>query len=839
LFLVSIAGTAASTLDLDFRGVVRKAAASQVPFIKNDGQINDEGVSYYARLSSGTLFVTAENDLVYSLQTRRPAGTDVEGEYVNARWAFRESFLKRNPSRPVGADPSAIQVSQFKGSQPSQWYERLRTYDRVELGEVYPGIHVALKAAGNNVEKLLYVSPGAQASAVKIAVKGVEALALDDQSRLVLKTGLGEIVFTAPTAYQTIEGEHHVVDVKYTLSGNTYGFELGDYQADREVIIDPLLASTFIGGSNPSPPGNYDDDIVHGMISVGESIYLAGATQSPDFPIHMGYDETIGGNFPDGFITRMTSDLSAVVASTFIGTQYSDSVQAMTVDDAGMIVVAGQAGYGFPVTEGAYTHNGTTPTGGGFVSKLSPDLSTLVASAVVTPSDYPRELTRGNGGIYFGGRTNNPDFPITPGAYRSACCPPGAFGIRPYEGFAGKISPDLATLLAMTYLDGDAVTGMAVGPDSSVFVSDGFDYAVTGYLARFDDGLTARLAYLSYYPGSTSGSSRTYFNDVAVEDGSVVTVGQTYMNDLPATDGAYDTTCGTDGLCDGVGDLLVPRADGFIAKYTYDLQTTLMLTYLGGSDHESIRAVTLDTNGDVIVVGETISEDFPTSSNASDGQCGADGQCDSTGPSGTPTPDAFIARLSGDLSQLQYGSYLGGSDQEQPWAIALDDAGNAFVGGYTRSADFPTTPGAFDNSYNDGTSDAFVSKFNATAGSSASSTPGETCGPGMPQMLVEAYDPLGSILTVSYESGCSTADNNVYYGPLDEVSSYGYSGQVCDVGTGGMTSFSLPRHSFFFVIVGDNDSVEGSYGKDSTRAERPDAGTCGFLQDLSDPCTQP
>jgi hypothetical protein len=201
--------------------------------------------------------------------------------------------------------------------------------------------------------------------------------------------------------------------------------------------------------------------------------------------------------------------------------------------------------------------------------------------------------------------------------------------------------------------------------------------------------------------------------------------------------------------------------------------------------------------------------------------------------------DVFIARLSGDLSQLEYGSYLGGSGEEQAWTVALDGLGRAFVGGYTRSADFPTTPGALDSSYNGGTSDAFVSKFEVTSGQGASSTPGETCGLGMPQMLVEAHDSVTSAMTVSYESGCEATDNNVYFGPLDAVSNYGYSGRICDVGAGGTTSFSLSRGSFFFVIVGDNDSVEGSYGKDSMRVERLPSGTCGFTQDLSDPCTQP
>ena len=63
------------------------------------------------------------------------------------------------------------------------------------------------------------------------------------------------------------------------------------------------------------------------------------------------------------------------------------------------------------------------------------------------------------------------------------------------------------------------------------------------------------------------------------------------MNDLPATAGAFDTTCGSDGLCDGVGSLLVPQSDGFVAIYSADLQDTIALTYLGGSDYESIRSV--------------------------------------------------------------------------------------------------------------------------------------------------------------------------------------------------------------------------------------------------------
>jgi len=683
-----------------------RIAAARVPFIANQGQLPNEEVGFYARMFAGTLFVTENGELVYAL-----LDGGVDGSVRS--WSFRETFVGGAPPQPEGGDPSEIRVSHFKGSDPTAWKSRLATFDSLDLGELYPGVRITLKATGNNVEKLFHVTPGSDVGVIEVAIDGVDGVAVDEQGRLVLATSLGgEIAFTAPVAYQVADGRRRAVDVAYTIDENRhYGFKVGSYDQQRELVIDPLLASTFLGGHNPQPPGNYDDDIIYGMVASSGDVIVAGATQSPDFPTHLGYDSTLDSAWPDGFVTRMSADLTTVIASTYLGTEYSDKVTDLAVDDSGSVVVVGQAGYGFPVTPGAYTWNGSTPTGGGFVARLSADLSTLEASSVPTPGDFPWRVALGNGGVYFGGSTNNIDFPITPGAFMSTCCPAGGFGIREYDGFVGKLSSNLATLEAMSYLGGDTVSGIAVAADGRVFLTDGWDYAITGTVSRFDGALTDRLAQLFYYPGSMSGSSRTYFNDVAVGDGVVVTAGQTYMNDLPATPGVFDTTCGTDGLCDGVGPLLVPRSDGFVAIYSDDLQTTLALTYLGGSNHESIRSLAMDAAGDITVIGETASVDFPTVGAGADTGCGIDGACDPVG--GVPMADGFIARLSADLSDLAYGSYLGGAGDDRPLVLALDDAGRAYVAGTTESADFPATPGAFDTSYNGGTSDAFISWIDA------------------------------------------------------------------------------------------------------------------------------
>jgi hypothetical protein len=672
--------------------------SARVPFIRNAGQIASQEVRFYAQTFAGTMFVTADDALVYAVPVRG-------GDGARRTWAFRESFAGAGPARATGGHPSATRVSYFKGQDPSGWRSGLETFDSVELGELYPAIRVGLRAAGGSVEKLFHVAPGGDVQAIAITIDGVDAAAVDAGHRLVLSASGREIAFSAPVAYQIVDGRRRPVDVDYVLAGDRrYGFEVGDYDRSRDLVIDPLIASTYLGGHNPQPPGNYDDDIIRGMATLDGDVIVAGATQSPDFPVHMGYDETLASNFPDGFVTRTTSDLSTIVASTYIGTQYSDYVGDVAVDGAGTVVAVGQAGWGFPVTDGAYNWQGTTPVGGGFLLRFSGDLSTLMASAMVTPVDYPRKMALGNGGIYFGGTTNYPGFPITSGAWRSTCCPAGAFGIREYDGFAGKLSLDLSTLLTMTYLGGDSVTGMSVAADGGVFITDGFDYGLRGYLARFDDGLTERPGYLSY-SGSGGGGSRTYFNDVVAAGGRVVAVGQTYMNSLPATEGAFDTTCGTDALCDPRGPFDVPTPDGFVAIYSEDLVDTIALSYFGGSGAESIRSLALSASGDIYVTGETASVDLPTAGDDVDVGCGADGACDGA------MEDGFLARFSTDLSRLDFGTYHGGSGGDFPLVVGVDPGGLARVAGFTDSVDFPTTDGAFDRSYNGGTSDAFVSVF--------------------------------------------------------------------------------------------------------------------------------
>ncbi|MCX6032113.1 MAG: SBBP repeat-containing protein [Chloroflexi bacterium] len=134
-------------------------------------------------------------------------------------------------------------------------------------------------------------------------------------------------------------------------------------------------------------------------------------------------------------------------------------------------------------------------------------------------------------------------------------------------------------------------------------------------------------------------------------------------------------------------------------------------TYLGGSTYDFGRAIAVDQAGNVYVAGATSSADFPTRPGAYDSSYNGE-------------QDAFVAKLNPAGTDLIYATYLGGSELEEAYALAVDDAGQAFIAGATRSSNFPTTSGAYSVTHGGGACswgssslpcrDAFVVKLNPT-----------------------------------------------------------------------------------------------------------------------------
>ena len=105
----------------------------------------------------------------------------------------------------------------------------------------------------------------------------------------------------------------------------------------------------------------------------------------------------------------------------------------------------------------------------------------------------------------------------------------------------------------------------------------------------------------------------------------------------------------------------------------------------------------MDASGSAYVTGWTDSFDYPTTPGAFDRSVNG-------------IDDVFVTKLNASGSALAYSTFLGGTSREAGRGIVVDASGSAYVTGETSSTDFPTTPGAFDRTYN-GIDDAFVTKL--------------------------------------------------------------------------------------------------------------------------------
>lgn len=175
-------------------------------------------------------------------------------------------------------------------------------------------------------------------------------------------------------------------------------------------------------------------------------------------------------------------------------------------------------------------------------------------------------------------------------------------------------------------------------------------------------------------------------------DGTVTITGTTWSDDFPTTPGAFDSTYdSTHGNA---------YSDAFVTRLAADGASLLYSTLLGGPLSDSGRGLALDATGRALVTGYA-ADGFPTTLGAAQ-------------PSLSGGRDAFLLRLAGDGSVVEYGTYLGGLDTEGGVAIAVGPDGSVTVAGNTLSADFPVTIDAFDSTLGDGVtalSDGFLARF--------------------------------------------------------------------------------------------------------------------------------
>jgi len=414
------------------------------------------------------------------------------------------------------------------------------------------------------------------------------------------------------------------------------------------------------------------------------NIYFAGGAET-GFPVTNAVQNANAGGI-DAFVCKMTSK-GEILFSTYLGGAGDDVANSIAIAPNGEIIVAGSThSIDFPTTDGSFQleYAGGTAfgNGDGFIARLSNDGQSILSATFFGGSGDEAINQVGvdtQGNICICGTTDSRNLPR-----KNALQPNYGGGER--DGFIAKLDHDLAALAFSTYLGGsgtDANDTLALDSQNFVYTagetsSTNFPTTPASFQTNYitltnlsdarPDGFVAKLqpdgsgfVYSTYLMPATAA-----YAIVTDPAGAAYITGETHaqISDDQLTLGFQPKSGGGKG-------------EAFLAKLKPDGSYLDWLSYLGGSGRDSGFALAIDLKGDLYICGVTDSADFPVR-NAFQAKM-----------QGGPT-DCFLSKVSADGKTLIYSSYLGGSNEEWSYGVAVDDQGNAFVVGQTNSRNFPT-----------------------------------------------------------------------------------------------------------------------------------------------------
>ncbi len=299
---------------------------------------------------------------------------------------LKEGFIGGRVQGAKGEGETATKVHYFTGNDPSGWKTRIPTFEEVDMGEIYDGIGLRLRVRGNTVEKYFFVKPGADPEVIRVKPGGANSLTIGNYGRMEAETDAGTVIFSRPFAYQEIDGRKVEVAVDYRIIGGQeppyqkegvtlpvipclfsllppcysaqagqgclpvpirYGITVPSYNKAKELVIGPLVASTYIGGKSA-------DAIFSLATDASGNVYAAGHTRSLDFPTTTdAYDASYNGG-SDAFVVKLNATMTNIIACTYLGGSAEESLQSMAVDAEGNVYVAGYTwSTDFPTSVGA------------------------------------------------------------------------------------------------------------------------------------------------------------------------------------------------------------------------------------------------------------------------------------------------------------------------------------------------------------------------------------------------------------------------------------------------------------------------------------------------------
>jgi len=387
---------------------------------------------------------------------------------------------------------------------------------------------------------------------------------------------------------------------------------------------------------------------------------------------------------------ELVIDPVVMVYSTYLGGSGDEHGFALALDGSGSTYLTGDTySADFPV-KGAYRSTFVGGTYDAFVTKFSSDGKSLVYSTYLGGSgnDVGDGIqVDGSGKAYIVGITSSTNFP-TRSPYQAN------FAGGDDDTFVTVLSATGASLSYSSYFGGsgkDEAMSIALDSSNNIYITgytSSADFPVQdAYKSSYAGGaFDAFVAKISAGGGSLEystylgGSGTDYGYDIAVKDGNAYVAGRTSSTNFP-TINRYD------------GSYNGGEYDAFLTKFSSS-GSPIYSTYLGGSLVDSAYGVAVDSSDCAYVVGETASTNFPLANWFQSTHAGGG-------------KDAFVTKFASTGKTLEYSTYLGGAEIDGAARVTVDNTGNAYIIGSTRSSNFPTKR-AYQKNFN-GSADAFVS----------------------------------------------------------------------------------------------------------------------------------
>jgi triacylglycerol esterase/lipase EstA (alpha/beta hydrolase family) len=609
---------------------------TQILFEENKGQTSQD-VKFLSHGKGFNLFLT-QSGAVFQLSNMNCSrgNAKIENQILKPCKTFSlimKMFGANANTFMRGIDQAVTKSGYFIGNNESLWLDDINNFQTIEYQEIYQGINLLFHGSAGKLEYDFRLAPHADAGLIQLHFDGMKKVKIDRRNGdLIFKFGGNELRHQKPSAYQIVDGEKREVKARYVLLGkNRVGFELGKYDRERELIIDPVIYASYLGG-------------------------------------------TAGG----------------------------DSVNDLAVDRNGIIYTASNARISFPETNSTYSDV--------MISKFDPskppnEQLLWVRYIGGAQDDVPNGIdVNADGNIYVTGTTYSPDFPMrfaeqSSHAITTIQLDHMAFVFKLHYngdfhygtflggGCSGTYTRNFGNSIVADSVGNAYVTGYTCS--SNFPVRNGFQTSLQGtenaFLTKYD--LFGHISYSTYF-----GNNFTYGYDVFT-DGQ----GNAYLTGLAVaglytTSGAYRTSGG-----------------GFVAKFntrnigsnsivysTYiDTQAYSIAVDASGNAWAGTTGTIykLNSAGSVLILSKSVSTriyDIAIDQNGSIYYAGVD----SVG-------NYKIVGVRPDGSLIDETAFPTGTGTTRINGVALgSEPGAVYVGGHTKSTNFPTSTDAYQPNTN-------------------------------------------------------------------------------------------------------------------------------------------